>query len=207
MKIYYHPMSSNARRAVMTARHLELPAELVLVDLMKGAQRAPEYLAINPNGKVPTLLEDDGWALHESYAIMTYLADKAGATTLYPTDARGRANVNRWLFWAANEWSGPIARLNRENLIKPMLGLGAADPAVVKESEEGLRRLAQLVDAAASRSEWIAGPDLTLSDIALGCSLMTMGPARLPLQDFAHLLSWFGRVQALPAWQATAPTR
>src|SRR5580698_2908951 len=99
MKLFHHPMSANARRAVMTALHLRAPVDLVFVDLAKGAQREPQFLRRNPNGKVP-VLEDDGFLLWESHAIMQYLAEKTPGQTLYPEGHRDRADVNRWLFWS-----------------------------------------------------------------------------------------------------------
>ncbi|HEX3597173.1 MAG TPA: glutathione S-transferase N-terminal domain-containing protein [Polyangiaceae bacterium] len=66
MRLYHHPMSSNARRAVMTAVHLAAPIELLVVDLSQGEQRPPEFLKMNPNGRVP-VLEDDGFVLTESW--------------------------------------------------------------------------------------------------------------------------------------------
>lgn len=77
MRLYHHPYSFNARRAVMTALHLKSPVELVFVDLGKGEQRQPQFLKLNPNHRVP-VLEDDGFILWESYAITQYLADSGG---------------------------------------------------------------------------------------------------------------------------------
>src|SRR5262245_4280990 len=98
MRLYYHPLSANSRRAVMTALHLQSRAELVMVDLVKGEQRSAPFRRMNAAGRVP-VLEDDGFTLPESHAIMVYLADKTPGQTLYPQEARERAEVNRWLFW------------------------------------------------------------------------------------------------------------
>src|SRR5690349_3867301 len=95
MRLYYSPFSPNARRALMTATHLGVPVERLLVDLRKGEQKRPEYLKLNPNGKVPTL-DDDGFVLWESRSIMMYLCDKTPGQTLYPSELRARADVNRW---------------------------------------------------------------------------------------------------------------
>ena len=94
MRLYHHPYSFNARRAVMTALHLKSPVELVFVDLAKGEQRQSQFLKLNPNHKVP-VLEDDGFVLWESHAIMQYLADKTPRQTLYPTETRARAGLVR----------------------------------------------------------------------------------------------------------------
>jgi hypothetical protein len=131
MRLYHHPYSFNARRAVMTALHLKSPVELVYVDLQKGEQRQPKFLALNPNHKVP-VLEDDGFILWESCAIMQYLADKTPRQTVYPAETRARADVNRWLFWSSQHFSPAIGILNWERVVKGMLGLGAADPAEVQ---------------------------------------------------------------------------
>jgi glutathione S-transferase len=94
MRLYYDPLSSNSRRVVMTAIHLNVSLELVVVDLMKGEHKAAGYQRLNPNGKVP-LLDDDGFILWESHAIMQYLADRSPGQDLYPGDFQARADV-RW---------------------------------------------------------------------------------------------------------------
>ena len=100
MRLFHSPMSFNARRAVMTTIELALDIELVHVDLAKGAQKQPEFLKMNVAGRVP-VLDDDGFYLAESNAIMQYLADETAGQTLYPRDPRRRAAVNRWLVWSA----------------------------------------------------------------------------------------------------------
>src|SRR5262245_9087638 len=101
MRLYYHPLSANSRRAMMPALRLRAPVEFVPVDLVNGEQRGAPFLRMNPAGRVP-LLEDDGFMLPESHAIMVYLADKTPGQTVYPQDVRARADVNRWLFWCAH---------------------------------------------------------------------------------------------------------
>ena len=108
MRLYHHPLSSNSRRAVLTARYLALEIELVAVDLANAAHRSPEFLRLNPNGKVP-VLDDDGFVLWESHAIMQYLANKTPAQDVYPRDAQGRADVDRWLFWSAAHFTAAVA--------------------------------------------------------------------------------------------------
>jgi glutathione S-transferase len=203
MKLYYHPLSSNARRVRLVAHHLGLAIEEVLVDLGKGAQKKPEYLALNPNGKVPTLVDGD-LKLWESYAILIYLCEKTGRRELYPEPLAARTEINRWLFWCANEFSPTIARLNFENMIKPRLGLGATDPARVQEFEQAFKPVASVLDAHLAQHEHVAGPQLSLADFALAASLATRVPAKLPLASHTHVLRWLTGIEQLPAWQATA---
>src|ERR1700748_1383248 len=104
MRLYQHPMSANARATVMTALQLNAPVELVHVALEKGEQSTPPFLKMNPNHRVP-VLEDEGFYLWESRAIMQYLADLTPGQTLYPTALKARADVNRWLFWSGQHFA------------------------------------------------------------------------------------------------------
>jgi glutathione S-transferase len=203
MRLYHHPFSSHARRAVMTAIHLGTKVDLVVVDLAKGEQRAPAFLRMNPNGKVP-LLEDDGFYLSESHAIMQYLADKAGAASIYPTDLRARADVDRWLFWSANHFSPAIGVLNWENQIKRIIGAGDPDPVELKRGGRLVSESARILDAHLAGKEWVTEGRVTLADLALAAPLMSLVPAKLPIADCAHMLAWFERVQTLDAWKKTS---
>jgi len=210
MRLYHHPLSFNARRAVMAALHLGAKVDLVVVDLAKGAQRAPEYLKMNPNGRVP-VLDDDGFFLTESCAIMQYLADKTPGQTVYPQDLRARADVNRWLFWCAHHFAPAISILNWERVVKPMIGAGPIDPAMVERGEAQVKQVAEVLDehlAAESKRgggpTWIAQGRLTLADLAIASPLMSIGPAKLPVSGLARLLSWFEQVQELDAWKRTS---
>lgn len=203
MRLYHHPQSSSARRAVMTAAHLETNVELVVVDLATGAQRKPDFVALNPNGKVP-VLDDDGFVLWESHAIMQYLAEKTPGQTLYPTDFKARTDVNRWLFWSAQHYSPAISILNWENMVKKILGSGNPDPVAVKRGEALVTDLSAILDAHVKGRQWVLGDRLTLADFSLAAQLMSIVPAKLPVNGFAHLMQWFHRVQQLPAWKKTS---
>jgi glutathione S-transferase len=204
MRLYYHPFSSNARRAVMTAFELNTPVELVLVDLVKREQRQPAFLARNPAGRVP-VLEDGGLLLPESHAIMIYLAQKSAEQTLYPSDLQAQAQVNRWMFWCASHFQPAISVLNWERMVKKLTGLGAPDPSEIMRGERLVQETAALLDSHLASREWVAGPALTLADISLATPLMTTAAAQLPVTQFKHLQSWFARIQARESWQRTAP--
>jgi glutathione S-transferase len=199
MRLHYHPMSSNARRAVMTALHLNADLELVFVDLAKGEHKTPEFLRLNPGGKVP-VLEDGDFALTESHAIMQYLADKTPGQTLYPTDLRARADVNRWLFWNAAHFQSAVAILNWENVVKRFIGLGDPDPAAVQRGEGLVTELSALLDAHLAGKRWISNDTVTLADLAVATPLDAIDRAKLPVRDFKNVMGWLERVQGLDAW-------
>src|SRR5262245_24826007 len=117
MKLYVHPMSSNARRTVMVAQLTGLAPESVVIDLAAGENRKPEFLAVNPNHKVPALVDGD-LVLWESGAICQYLAAKAGRTDLWPTEPAAQADVSRWMLWNHTHWAPPISIINMERVFK-----------------------------------------------------------------------------------------
>jgi glutathione S-transferase len=204
MRLYHNPLSANARRAVMTVLQLGIAdrVELVKVDLAKGEQRSPEYLRMNPNGRVP-VLDDGGFVLWESHAIMQYLADGTPGQTLYPTERPARADVNRWMFWNAHHFAPAVAVLNWERMVKRFLGAGEPDPAEVARGEKLVAQFAGVLDAHLAGKEWLAQGRLTLADLAVASPLMSTVPAKLPVTGLANLQAWFSRVQALDAWKKT----
>ncbi|HET6612314.1 MAG TPA: glutathione S-transferase family protein [Kofleriaceae bacterium] len=203
MRLYHHPFSFNARRAVMAAFQLGLSPELVLVDLGRGEQRNPEFLAKNPNGSVPVLEDDDGFILWESNAIMQYLADKTPGHTLYPTELRARADVNRWLFWSAHHFTPAVSILCWEHVIKPILGAGDPDPARVARGMEEVTRRAGVLNEHLATRPWIAQDTLTLADLAIAAPLTVLDQAKLPInaEDHSHIMAWLKNMQDLDAWK------
>jgi glutathione S-transferase len=117
MKLYVLPPSPRAFKVTALKNHLGLDCETQIVDLGKGDQLTPEYVAMNPNRKMP-VLEDDGFVLWESNAILFYLASKKPQSGLWPSDLNRQADVLRWLAWERSRrckltwvWSDPLARL------------------------------------------------------------------------------------------------
>jgi glutathione S-transferase len=204
MKLYSSPFSSNARKVRMAASMLGIPLDLVEVDLVKGAQRAPQFLAINPMGRVP-VLEDGDFVLTESAAIMAYLADSKPGNALYPAERKARADVNRWLFWTGNHWGPAFGALAFENWLKKMMQLGEPDPAQVKRQADALHGFATVLDRHLASQTWVSGPATTIADLAIAASLGNAGRARFAVESFANLEAWFKRMQALEAWKATEP--
>lgn len=203
MRLYHHPQSRCSQRVLMTARHLGTALELVVIDLQKGDQHAAEFLALNPNHRVP-VLEDEGFVLTESFAIMQYLADKTPGQTLYPAAPRGRADVNRWLFWCAQHMAPAVSILNWERAIKPLVGLGPADPLEVQRGERLMTEFGGVLDAHLEGRDWISGSALTLADLAIAAPLADADRARLPIDHFAHVQRWFARIRTLDAWSGSA---
>jgi glutathione S-transferase len=127
MKLYYSDILS-ARKACAAARHLKLPVEFVYLDFAKAEHKTPAYLALNPNGKVPTLT-DGAQTLWEADAIMCFLAQQAGSD-LWPQDSR-QIDIIRWFSWSAQHFNREAGALYFENIVKARFRIGPPDPDAV----------------------------------------------------------------------------
>ncbi|MDP1912338.1 glutathione S-transferase family protein [Brevundimonas sp.] len=203
MKLYYFDVL-NPRKVCALARYLNLPVEFVHVDLGKGEHKTPAFLAMNPNAKVPVLV-DGNTTLWESNAILCYLARKAGSD-LWPTDAR-QFEVLRWLMWDATEFAPQTGTLYFEHIIKSRFGIGGPDPAEVQQATQGFLRFAAVLDAHLRGRRYLVGDALSVADFAVAISLPYAQQAQLPLQDFPEIRRWHAQMNALPAWREPFPER
>jgi glutathione S-transferase len=204
MKLYGFPPSPNTWKVRAVAAHIGLPLELELVDLAKGQQRTPEYLALNPTGRTPTLVDGD-FKLWESNAILQYLGD-CKSTSLSPNDARARADIARWLSWQLVHWGREACQpLTFERFVKKILNLGAPDENAIAKGMEAFDREAGMLDAHLAKRPYLTGSELTLADFAVAAPLFYAKQAEMPLEQYARVRDWFARVSALPAWPDTAP--
>jgi len=204
MKLYMTPLSPNVRRVRVTAAVLQIQLQEIALDFAKGEHKHPQYLALNPNGAVPTLLDGD-FVLSESRAIMLYLAAKKPESGLVPRDEQARANALRWQFWDAAHFSPPLGTLTFEKLIKPMLGLGEPRRDKIEEAFTSLRRFGAVLDEHLEGKEYLVDNALTLADLTIASSLMYAQQTDAPLADFANLQAWFSRISAMTAWRQTNP--
>jgi len=204
MKLYYHPASPFVRKVLIVASLLGIELETQKVELFAGQGQSPEFLRLNPQGKVPTLVDGD-FLLWESNAIVQYLAAVAPASPLLPADARSRADILRWQFWETSNWAPACAVYIYENVLKPMLGKGAADQDELRKADEKFHRFAKVLDGHLADHPWLVGDALSLADLSVAPILMYAEPGKYPLAGYPHILAWFGKIQQLPAWAATAP--
>jgi glutathione S-transferase len=148
---------------------------------------------------------DGDFSLWESNAIVQYLAAQAPAAPLFPSDARSRADILRWQFWESSSWAPACIIYVMENVLKPMLGKGEADPEELGKADEKFHRFAKVLDAHLAAHPWLTGEAMTLADISVSPMLMYAKDARYPMAGYPHIEAWFDKIQQLPAWIATAP--
>ena len=203
IRLHHNPGSQHARRAHIALIELGLDFEIVSVDFAKGDNQSETYLAHNPNGKVPTLEDGDFW-LWESNAIMAYLADKVSGQRLYPTDARARAEVNRWLFWESAHFGNACVTLTWERVVKPFFMKQDPNPALVEHGEANLRRFGAVLDRQLAGKEYVVG-SLSIADFALGSILMYREPAKMDLEAFPNIKRWIALLESRESFKKTAP--
>lgn len=204
MQLYVNLMSPNVRRVRLTAAVLGLQLEEKNVDLARREQRQPGFLAVNPNGAVPALVDGD-FVLTESRVIMQYLASRKPESGLLPREERARFDVIRWQFWDAAHFSPQLGTLTFQKVLKPRMGMGEPDAAKVEEALANFRRFAAVLDERLAGRQHVVGDSLTLADLTLACSLMYAGRTDVPLAEFRRLDAWFSRMSSMDAWKRTEP--
>jgi glutathione S-transferase len=202
LKIHAFPASPRAFKVLAAAHHLGVDYQFVLCDLTKGAQKSPEFTSLNLNQRMP-VLEEDGWSLWESNAIVQYLASKKPEQGFVPTDARGRAEVNRWMFWESAHWDAACAILIFERFVKGFFGGGAADPKEVEKGLANFNRAAKVLDQHLKGRKFLCGDALTAADFSVGAPMIMAEAASFPLEDYAEIRRWYADLSSLPAWQKT----
>jgi glutathione S-transferase len=204
-KLYVVHGSPNCRKAEAVVHHLGLDVDIVALQFTTGDLHKPQFLAINPNGMVPAFEDGGGFRLWESNAIMQYLAAGAGPNTLFPEDARARADIARWQFWERAHLNRATETFIFERYLKPRFNLGEPDPALLTLAEGNYRRYAPILEAQLDGRGFVTGEEVTLADYALAPSFAFASLADIPLDDYPNIRNWYARVEALPAWLASAP--
>ena len=202
MKFYHHPASTNCRKVEAVLLHTGLEAERIQIDLAKGEQNTPQFLAINPNAKVPALVDGDV-KLWESNAIMGYLCTKADSD-LWPR-SNIRYEILRWMFWELAHFGPPVDTIVFERVVKPSIGVGETDESKVAKAQKGFLKATKVLDSHLANQFFIVGEKVTIADLAVASHLTYEKPAKLELSDYTHVRTWLERLLSIPAWAKTAP--
>jgi glutathione S-transferase len=202
MKLYYFE-TINPQKACAVARYLDSPVEFVRIDLAKGQHKSPDYLAINPNGKVPALVDGET-LLWESNAIMCHLAQRAGSD-LWPSDPAKQIDVVKWLSWNSEHFTRHAGNLYFNYVIKPKFGLGAVDEKAVEEATGFLKQFGAVLDRHLAGRNFLLGDHLTIADFAVSVTLPHAEKIRLPLDGFNNIARWKELLSELPGWREPFP--
>jgi glutathione S-transferase len=217
LRLYGTPQTRTFRPLWML-EELGVPYELVKTDFASGGTRTPEFLAINPNGHVPALVDGD-LVLFESMAINLYLAEAYGKGTLWPDAAADRARTLQWSFWAMTECERPLFdvlfgsggpqferwrawteteefRATHPGEVPPTLETAAAR---AKLAEAALQPPLRVLDAQLTGREYLLGPAFGAADLDVASVWVTARLARLDLSAHPHVDAWLARCTSRPA--------
>jgi len=191
----YTASTPNGWKASIALEELEIPYEVHAVNLLVGEQKEPWFLEINPNGRIPAIVdrEADGFAVFESGAILIYLAEKAGR--LLPTDAKGRSRVIQWLMF---QMGGVGPMMGQANVFFRYFP-EKIQPAIDRYQHES-RRLLEVLDERLSECPWLAG-DYSIADIANWAWARTHEWSGVSVEGLEELQGWLDRMAERPACQ------
>jgi glutathione S-transferase len=192
MKLYEFAPTRSIR-ARWTLQELGVDFEPIVVDLVAGDHRRPEFLQVNPAGKVPVLV-DGGLVLTESIAIVIYLAEKYPARALFPTDPLERAEANRWLLFTTTELEQPLWRIARHTAIYPERDRLPADVTLAGKE---FRAMAEIVEQHMQQRQFVVGSTVTVADFVLAYTLDWGNEVKL-LDHCPKLLAYMEEMYARP---------
>jgi glutathione S-transferase/GST-like protein len=191
----YTAATPNGHKVSIALEELQLPYALKVLDLSKGEQKTPEFLSINPNGRIPAIVDRDAddFAVFESGACLMYLAEKTGR--LMPTDTKGRSRVVQWLMFQMGGIGPMMGQANVFYRYFPE----KIQPAIDRYQGES-RRLFAVLDGHLKDHEYLAG-DYSIADIANWAWVRTHRWSGVAVDDLPHLQRWLSAIRERPAVQ------
>ena len=191
MKLYFHPLSGHSHRAHLGLSLLDIPHDVVEVDLAAAEHKSPEFLKLNPFGQIPVLIDGDT-VIADSNAILVYAVRKSGKTDWLPQTPAGEAAVQRWLSVAAGEIAyGPCAAR-----LVTVFGRAFDTDEVIARAH----RILGLIDEALADHDFITGKTPTIADVALYSYIAGAPEGNVDLSGYPDVLAWLARVEALPGF-------
>ena len=201
MKLHIAPPSPRAIKVVALKNNLGIECEIHVLNFSTGDHTTPEFAALNPNKLMP-VLEDEGFVLWESNAILQYLAAKKPERGLWPSDAKRQSDVLRWMSWEGAHWApNACGILITENLLKRIFGAGDPNPAEVARGENEFHRFGGVLDGCLKGRKWLAGNDLTIADYSVGAWMAVSQLAQYPLAKYTEINRWYSALSSQPGWK------
>jgi glutathione S-transferase len=194
LRIWGRLSSVNVQKVVWCADELGLAYERVDAGGKFGRNDTPEYLAMNPNGLVP-VIEEDGFVLYESNAIVRYLAARAGSF-LFPVDLRQRADVDRWMEWQSTNYTPAMVAAFWQLIRTPE---GQRDAAAIEASRAKSEKLTGVLDAHLAQRQYLSGDAFSAADLVVGCAAHRWLHLPVKRERRPHFERWYAELAARPA--------
>ncbi|GKX43623.1 GSH-dependent disulfide bond oxidoreductase [Pectobacterium odoriferum] len=197
--LYYAP-TPNGHKITLFLEEANLPYQLHRVNISKGEQFKPEFLAISPNNKIPAIVDtqpaegDTPISLFESGAILLYLAEKHGV--LLSTSLRERTATLQWLFWQVAGFGPMLGQNHHFNHYAPQ-----PVPYAIERYQQETQRLYRVLDKHLQDNPWLAGENYSIADIATYPWVVSYARQRVDLDDYPAVKAWYTRISERPATQ------
>ncbi len=201
----YGSPQSRSLRVVWVAAELGLAIDHIPIAWDDPALKAAEFLAINPAGRVPAIVDGD-LALSESLAITLFLAKtygSAGADPLYPADPHDEARAWSWTHWAIFDLEAPLDTLRRHRFLLPE---AERVEAVAREAEQRIAPALAVLDGVLASTPYLLGERFTVADLNVTCVLSPSRTVFIDIEPFPQVQGWLHRCRSRPAWIATRQT-
>lgn len=197
LKVWGRNTSSNVQKVMWAVTEIGLPVERIDIGGPFGKNREAPYLAMNPNGLVPTIEEEDGYTLWESNSIVRYLAAKH-KSSLEPADLRARGLAQKWMDWQLTVMAPAIGPL--------FMGMVRTPPAernmkAIDESKTKTGEAARMLDAQLAKTQFLAGDAFSYGDIPIGIMVWRFRELAPERQGFKNLDRWYSAIAARPGFQ------
>lgn len=198
LRVWGRTNSVNVQKVLWALAELELDYERIDAGLAFGKNHEPAFLAMNPNGLVPTI-DDDGFVLWESNTIVRYLAAKHDAGGLWPTDPRARASAEKWMDWQLSKLAGAVGPMFLQLIRTPP---DQCDSKIVARGQEACLALFELLNQALEDRLFLAGERLTIGDIPAGALAHRWYALPVDHGNYLHVRRWYEALTERPGFRA-----
>jgi len=205
MRIYWIKAQA-PRRVLALVKHLGIKVEWVEMDLMGGGLATPDYAALNPNMKAPTLVDGD-LVLWESSAIMAHLCIRQDSDMWPSRNPAEQVEAVRWLSWNDCHWAPAVSPFYFEHVVKSTFGMGPPDRNLLNSKTPNLLKFAKVLDGHLEGRSQVACDRLTIADFQLASMATDWREAEMPFDAFPNIVRWIDGLALIPAWADPWPAK
>jgi glutathione S-transferase len=203
LTLYATPISANGRKVLALVQQLGLSVLIKTVNVYEGEGKALAYRALNPSGKVPTLVDDD-FVLTESNAILVYLSEAYGDFSLSSRSHTRRADILRWLFWESSHFQPVLTRFLAPRVRQILFPDSKARPPETEWEHPELTPVLDQLESALSGRDFICGNEICIADFSIAGMTTYFHSTMFPSDGYPAISAWCARMDRLPAWASTA---
>jgi glutathione S-transferase len=200
LTLYSNPLTANGIKMSLLFNAINVVPKIVEIQLQQAQQTSPKFLQLNPDGKIPVLVDDE-LVLTESNAILQYVANKY-QSPLWPQNPAEQGQTLKWLFWQASKWSNAINLFAHRRVVLPHWGMTGREEIEPELLARFHKVMSQFNEALGGRKT-IVGDTLTIADVSLASSLIFFDEAKMPIKNYPHIHTWLNHLGEKSWWIQT----